>query len=68
MYNYERYNKTRAPFGINQHIYWLANSQDVMQGFLQFIDFLLSLDHVYFVPVSKVNVHKHPYYIQYSLT
>ncbi|EFX88071.1 hypothetical protein DAPPUDRAFT_191866 [Daphnia pulex] len=53
IFNYERYNKTRAPFNIYQHIYWLANSQEVLQGFLQFIDFLLSLDHVYFVPVSK---------------
>ncbi|XP_046449601.1 chitin deacetylase 8-like isoform X3 [Daphnia pulex] len=53
MFNFERYNKTRAPFGIYQHIYWIVNEAAVLEGFVKFLDYLTSLDYVYIVPVSK---------------
>lgn len=54
MFNYKRYNKTRTPFGIYQHVYWFLDSQAVLEGFLQFLDYLATFDYVYIVPVSKV--------------
>ena len=54
MFNFERYNKTRALFGIYQHIYWIVNDMAVLEGFLEFFDYLTALDYVYIVPVSKV--------------
>lgn len=54
MFNFKRFNKTRAPFSINQHMYWfLLENQAILEGFLQFLDHLGSLDYVYIVPVSK---------------
>jgi hypothetical protein len=54
MFNFQRFNKTRAPFGIFQHVYWFLDSQAVLEGFLKFLDHLATLDYVYIVPVSKV--------------
>ncbi|XP_057376047.1 chitin deacetylase 8-like [Daphnia carinata] len=54
MFNFKRFNKTRAPFSINQHMYWfLLENQAILEGFLQFLDYLASLDYVYIVPISK---------------
>ncbi|EFX88070.1 hypothetical protein DAPPUDRAFT_41891, partial [Daphnia pulex] len=53
LFNFERYNKTRAPFGIYQHIYWIVNEAAVLEGFVKFLDYLTSLDYVYIIPVSK---------------
>ncbi|XP_046636843.1 chitin deacetylase 7-like isoform X3 [Daphnia pulicaria] len=53
MFNFQRFNKTRAPFGIFQHVYWFLDSQAVLEGFLKFLDHLATLDYVYIVPVSK---------------
>jgi hypothetical protein len=64
MFNFERYNKTRAPFGIYQHIYWIVNEAAVLEGlFVKFLDYLTSLDYVYFIPVSKVK-YKQAFYIK----
>jgi hypothetical protein len=54
VFNFERYNKTRAPFGIYQHIYWIVNNEAVLEGFLEFLDYLTEIDYVYIIPVSKV--------------
>lgn len=54
VFNFKRHNKTRAPFGIYQHIYWIVNDKAVLEGFLEFLDYLTTLDYVYIVPVSKV--------------
>lgn len=59
MFNFKRFNKTRAPFSINQHMYWfLLENQAILEGFLQFLDHLGSLDYVYIVPVSKASIAK----------
>lgn len=65
MFNFERYNKTRAPFGIYQHIYWIVNEAAVLEGFVKFLDYLTSLDYVYIIPVSKVKCKKGSYIKQY---
>jgi hypothetical protein len=53
MFNFNRFTKTRAPFGIHQHVYWFLNNEPILQGFLQFLDYLATLDYVYIVPISK---------------
>lgn len=52
--NFKRYNNTRTPFGIYQHIYWFGNNKAILEGFTNFLDYLTSLDYVYIVTVSKV--------------
>ncbi|XP_046453322.1 chitin deacetylase 7-like [Daphnia pulex] len=53
VFNFNRFNKNRAPFGIHQHMYWFLNNEPILEGFLQFLDYLATLDYVYIVPISK---------------
>ena len=52
--NFLRYNATRSPFSIYAHAYWFRDYPYTLDGYLQFIDYLSTLDDVYFVTVSKV--------------
>ena len=53
--NFLRHVETRAPFGIHQHATWFINSQDILNGFIDFLDWLqLTQPDVYIVTVSKV--------------
>ncbi|CAG5122119.1 unnamed protein product [Candidula unifasciata] len=52
--NFRRfYNSNRAPFGIFVHARWF-NSEHNLEGLDRFIDYLLTLDDVYFVTPSQV--------------
>ncbi|BFZ10843.1 hypothetical protein BsWGS_13882 [Bradybaena similaris] len=52
--NFRRfYNTNRAPFGIFVHARWF-NSEHNLEGLDRFIDYLLTLDDVYFVTPSQV--------------
>lgn len=54
MYNFKRYNGTRTPFGIYQHIYWFGSNSAILDGFIEFLNYLATLDYVYIVTVGKV--------------
>lgn len=52
---YKSYEMNRTPFGVYQHPYWLQDYPFILEGFIQFLDYLSStIDSVYFVSVSKV--------------
>ena len=54
MDNFERYRANRTPFPIYQRVYWLNGGNYVLDGFIMFLDYLATQDHVYLVTVSKV--------------
>ena len=52
--NFQRYSANRTPFGVYQHVYWFNGGNVALDGFVQFLDYLGTLDYVYIVTVSKV--------------
>lgn len=54
MDNFERYRANRTPFPIYQHVYWFNGGNYVLDGFIMFLDYLATQNHVYLVTVSKV--------------
>jgi len=63
MDNFKRYRANRTPFPIYQHVYWFNGGNYVLDGFIMFLDYLATQDHVYLVTVSKVN---HDFFILHS--
>ena len=56
-HNFERhYNTTKAPFGLYAHSSWfyLSNEAERLQAYLDFLDYLGSLDDVYIVTMSQL--------------
>ena len=55
MNNFKLHEQTRTPFGVYQHVYWFNGGNYILDGFIQFLDHLKTLDYVYLVTVNKVN-------------
>jgi len=53
--NFQRFTLNRTPFGVFQHVFWFKGGNQILDGFIQFLDYLATLDYVYIVPVSKVH-------------
>ena len=56
LFNFERHKETRVPFGIYQHAWWFLGNNAILEGFLQFLDYLGTFDYVYIVTVSQASI------------
>jgi len=53
--NFDRhYGSNRAPFPVFLHEAWLSTEPFRLQGYLEFIDYLTTLDDVYIVTIQEV--------------